>query len=42
MAMVNGKPNSNGVRPRPLKKQRMDLQGQGRDVAIVQPTPQGV
>ncbi|KAJ7678851.1 hypothetical protein DFH06DRAFT_1265711 [Mycena polygramma] len=33
-----------GARPRPLKKQRVDMQGQARDVSAVQqqPTPQGV
>ncbi|KAJ7227228.1 hypothetical protein GGX14DRAFT_418740 [Mycena pura] len=33
-----------GVRPRPIKKQRVDMQGQARDVSAVhqQPTPQGV
>ncbi|KAJ6576520.1 hypothetical protein DFH09DRAFT_1361462 [Mycena vulgaris] len=33
-----------GVRPRPVKKQRVDMQGQARDVSAVQqqPTPQGV
>ncbi|KAJ7126948.1 hypothetical protein C8R44DRAFT_979678 [Mycena epipterygia] len=33
-----------GARPRPVKKQRMDMQGQARDVSAVQqqPTPQGV
>lgn len=42
-AIVGAKAGVNGVRPRPLKKQRMDLQGQGRDMSIhQQPTPQGV
>ncbi|KAI0049920.1 hypothetical protein FA95DRAFT_1488138 [Auriscalpium vulgare] len=32
-----------GVRPRPVKKQRVDVQGQARDVhPLQQPTPQGV
>jgi len=33
-----------GARPRPLKKQRVDMQGQARDMhpPIQQPTPQGV
>ncbi|KAJ7019921.1 hypothetical protein C8F04DRAFT_1146180 [Mycena alexandri] len=33
-----------GARPRPVKKQRVDMQGQARDVTAVQqqPTPQGV
>ncbi|KAJ7494779.1 hypothetical protein B0H11DRAFT_918447 [Mycena galericulata] len=33
-----------GARPRPVKKQRVDMQGQARDVSAVQqqPTPQGV
>jgi len=42
-AIVGAKPGANGVRPRPLKKQRLDLQGQGREIPIQQqPTPQGV
>jgi hypothetical protein len=41
--MVNAKAGSGGVRPRPIKKQRMDTQGQSRDVSqpVQQPTPQG-
>ncbi|KIM84099.1 hypothetical protein PILCRDRAFT_818401 [Piloderma croceum F 1598] len=31
-----------GVRPRPMKKQRMDLAGQAREIPVQQPTPQGV
>ncbi|KAG6851091.1 hypothetical protein H0H93_000971 [Arthromyces matolae] len=42
-AVVNAKAGSAGIRPRPLKKQRMDIQGQARDVTVAQqPTPQGV
>jgi len=42
-AIVGAKAGVNGVRPRPLKKQRMDLQGQARDMSVhQQPTPQGV
>ncbi|KAF8626997.1 hypothetical protein AX15_004581 [Amanita polypyramis BW_CC] len=39
-----GKAGITGVRPRPIKKQRMDMQGQARDVVspVQQPTPQGV
>ncbi|KAF8806988.1 hypothetical protein BYT27DRAFT_7101295 [Phlegmacium glaucopus] len=41
---ANAKAGTAGVRPRPIKKQRMDVQGQARDVAapVQQPTPQGV
>jgi len=44
MMMVDAKAGVPGVRPRPIKKQRMDIQGQARDVAapVQQPTPQGV
>lgn len=31
-----------GVKPRAIKKQRMDLAGQARDIPVQQPTPQGV
>jgi len=42
-AVLNAKAGTAGIRPRPIKKQRMDMQGQARDVAITQqPTPQGV
>ncbi|KAG6842325.1 hypothetical protein C0991_010614 [Blastosporella zonata] len=42
-AVVNAKAGTAGIRPRPLKKQRMDMQGQARDVTVTQqPTPQGV
>lgn len=43
--VVNAKPGTGTIRPRPIKKQRMDMQGQARDVATPvqqQPTPQGV
>ncbi|KAJ7104101.1 hypothetical protein B0H15DRAFT_959436 [Mycena belliarum] len=40
--MTASKAGIPGVRPRPLKKQRMDMQGQARDVVQQQPTPQGV
>ncbi|KAF5359873.1 hypothetical protein D9756_003450 [Leucocoprinus leucothites] len=41
---MNAKAGIAGVRPRPMKKQRMDVQGQARDVTapVQQPTPQGV
>ncbi|KAG1895358.1 uncharacterized protein F5891DRAFT_1130642 [Suillus fuscotomentosus] len=32
---------SNGVRPRPVKRPRMDIQGQAREMPMQQPTPQG-
>ncbi|KAF8638269.1 hypothetical protein AX17_002291 [Amanita inopinata Kibby_2008] len=44
-AAIDAKAGVVGVRPRPIKKQRMDVQGQTRDVATPvqqQPTPQGV
>lgn len=42
--VANSRAGTAGVRPRPIKKQRMDVQGQARDVAapVQQPTPQGV
>ncbi|KAF9449524.1 hypothetical protein P691DRAFT_667328 [Macrolepiota fuliginosa MF-IS2] len=44
MSKINAKAGVVGVRPRPVKKQRMDVQGQARDVSapVQQPTPQGV
>ncbi|KAJ3505475.1 hypothetical protein NLJ89_g7396 [Agrocybe chaxingu] len=40
---MNAKAGTGTIRPRPIKKQRVDVQGQARDVAPVQqPTPQGV
>ncbi|KII85018.1 hypothetical protein PLICRDRAFT_31856 [Plicaturopsis crispa FD-325 SS-3] len=41
--IANAKAGTAGIRPRPLKKQRMDSQGQARDILPVQqqPTPQG-
>ncbi|KAF5327041.1 hypothetical protein D9619_004876 [Psilocybe cf. subviscida] len=41
--VMNAKAGSGGIRPRPIKKQRMDTQGQSRDVSqpVQQPTPQG-
>ncbi|THH21255.1 hypothetical protein EW146_g241 [Bondarzewia mesenterica] len=41
---VGSKPGVAGARPRPVKKQRVDIQGQARAVhpPIQQPTPQGV
>ncbi|EPQ54143.1 hypothetical protein GLOTRDRAFT_116773 [Gloeophyllum trabeum ATCC 11539] len=38
----SGKPGMNGVRPRPQKKQRIDMRGQAREMPVQQPTPQGV
>ncbi|KAF8905117.1 hypothetical protein CPB84DRAFT_1814331 [Gymnopilus junonius] len=43
--VINAKAGTGNVRPRPVKKQRMDMQGQARDVNAPvqqQPTPQGV
>ncbi|KAJ6619798.1 hypothetical protein B0H10DRAFT_2025071 [Mycena sp. CBHHK59/15] len=44
--IVGAKAGIAGARPRPIKKQRMDMQGQARDVSGApvqqQPTPQGV
>lgn len=42
---LNAKAGTGGVRPRPIKKQRVDMTGQARDVTAAvqqQPTPQGV
>ncbi|KAK0469667.1 uncharacterized protein EV420DRAFT_55767 [Desarmillaria tabescens] len=42
-AIMNAKAGIPGARPRPIKKQRMDIQGQSRDTGpMQQPTPQGV
>lgn len=42
-AILNAKAGMAGIRPRPIKKLRMDIQGQSRDVTVAQqPTPQGV
>jgi len=41
--ILSAKAGMTGIRPRPMKKLRMDIQGQSRDVTVVQqPTPQGV
>ncbi|KAF8968179.1 hypothetical protein BDZ97DRAFT_1916390 [Flammula alnicola] len=43
--VMNAKAGTGNIRPRPVKKQRMDVQGQARDVTQPvqqQPTPQGV
>ncbi|KAH9939519.1 hypothetical protein B0H21DRAFT_36849 [Amylocystis lapponica] len=37
--VVNAKAGTAGVRPRPLKKQRMDTKGQAREMPVQQPTP---
>ncbi|KAH7919510.1 hypothetical protein BV22DRAFT_1133780 [Leucogyrophana mollusca] len=39
--VIGAKAGSGGVRPRPIKKQRMDMQGQAREMPVQQPTPQG-
>jgi len=42
-AVIGARAGVGNVRPRPVKKQRMDMQGQARDsVPVQQPTPQGV
>ncbi|KAJ7593232.1 hypothetical protein C8J56DRAFT_930631 [Mycena floridula] len=42
-AIIGAKPGIGNARPRPIKKQRMDMQGQSRDsIPVQQPTPQGV
>ncbi|KIP10988.1 hypothetical protein PHLGIDRAFT_28135 [Phlebiopsis gigantea 11061_1 CR5-6] len=38
-AMMNAKAGNAGVRPRPIKKQRVDVQGQAREIPVQQPTP---
>ncbi|KAK7050937.1 hypothetical protein VNI00_005049 [Paramarasmius palmivorus] len=43
--IIGARAGNNGVRPRPIKKQRMDAQGVARDATappVQQPTPQGV
>ncbi|EIN04940.1 hypothetical protein PUNSTDRAFT_146218 [Punctularia strigosozonata HHB-11173 SS5] len=42
MPILGAKAGVPGARPRPIKKQRMDMQGQAREMPIQQPTPQGV
>jgi len=39
VTVVNAKAGSGGIRPRPVKKQRQDLQGNAREMPIQQPTP---
>ncbi|OCH94866.1 hypothetical protein OBBRIDRAFT_843719 [Obba rivulosa] len=39
VSVVNAKAGSGGVRPRPIKKQRQDLQGNAREMPVQQPTP---
>ncbi|KAG9315203.1 hypothetical protein JVU11DRAFT_4333 [Chiua virens] len=41
IGVVNARAGIGSVRPRPIKKQRMDMQGQSREVLVQQPTPQG-
>ncbi|KAH7915653.1 hypothetical protein BJ138DRAFT_21328 [Hygrophoropsis aurantiaca] len=41
IGIIGAKAGSGGVRPRPIKKQRMDTQGQAREMPVQQPTPQG-
>ncbi|KZT06142.1 uncharacterized protein LAESUDRAFT_654074, partial [Laetiporus sulphureus 93-53] len=40
-SVAGAKAGNAGVRPRPLKKQRMDVQGQSRGMPLQQPTPHG-
>ncbi|GBE88424.1 hypothetical protein SCP_1302390 [Sparassis crispa] len=39
LVVVGAKAGSAGVRPRPVKKQRMDSAGQAREMPVQQPTP---
>ncbi|KAI9570582.1 hypothetical protein HD554DRAFT_2083175 [Boletus coccyginus] len=41
VGVVGARAGIANVRPRPIKKQRMDIQGQSREVLVQQPTPQG-
>ncbi|KAG1775861.1 hypothetical protein EV702DRAFT_1233252 [Suillus placidus] len=41
IAVAGVRAGSNGVRPRPVKRPRMDIQGQAREMPMQQPTPQG-
>ncbi|KAN0093195.1 hypothetical protein V8E55_003979 [Tylopilus felleus] len=41
IGVVGARAGIGSVRPRPIKKQRMDIQGQSREVLVQQPTPQG-
>ncbi|KAH0833213.1 hypothetical protein J3R83DRAFT_12272 [Lanmaoa asiatica] len=41
IGIVGARAGVGNVRPRPIKKQRMDMQGQSREVLVQQPTPQG-
>ncbi|KAG1729633.1 uncharacterized protein EDB91DRAFT_1311061 [Suillus paluster] len=41
VGVVGVRAGSNGVRPRPVKRPRMDIQGQAREMPMQQPTPQG-
>ncbi|KAF8442470.1 hypothetical protein L210DRAFT_3213832 [Boletus edulis BED1] len=41
IGVVGARAGVGNVRPRPIKKQRMDIQGQSREVLVQQPTPQG-
>ncbi|KAI0683399.1 hypothetical protein BC835DRAFT_1395355 [Cytidiella melzeri] len=38
-SVMNAKAGSGGVRSRPVKRQRVDMQGQAREVPLQQPTP---
>jgi hypothetical protein len=41
IGVVGARAGVGAARPRPVKKQRVDIQGQSRDVLMQQPTPQG-
>ncbi|KAF9243504.1 hypothetical protein BU15DRAFT_86450 [Melanogaster broomeanus] len=41
VGVVGARAGVGAARPRPVKKQRVDIQGQSRDVLMQQPTPQG-
>ncbi|KAF9223666.1 hypothetical protein BS17DRAFT_781018 [Gyrodon lividus] len=41
LGVVSARAGVSTARPRPVKKQRMDIQGQFREVLVQQPTPQG-
>ncbi|KAH7884303.1 hypothetical protein F5I97DRAFT_1437254 [Phlebopus sp. FC_14] len=41
LGIVGARAGSGNARPRPVKKQRMDVPGQPREIPVQQPTPQG-
>ncbi|KAI6042519.1 hypothetical protein EDC04DRAFT_2600846 [Pisolithus marmoratus] len=40
LGVVGARPGNGTVRPRPIKKQRTDIQGHARELLVQQPTPQ--